>query len=154
VWILLGDSEQEWEREANSPAVHKMCQCLQTGCWLHGSAAWADEFCGMKATVIGQQGNFHWHLSIWTNSAIRKCRAQMALPGKPDRRFGTVHESRGLHNYSTCCCCCHQQELDYLDGAVSQPKRPFCAIVGGSKVSSKITVIESLLNKVDVLIIG
>lgn len=46
------------------------------------------------------------------------------------------------------------QELDYLDGAVSNPKRPFAAIVGGSKVSSKITVIESLLNKVDVLIIG
>jgi phosphoglycerate kinase len=47
-----------------------------------------------------------------------------------------------------------QKELDYLDGAVSQPKRPFCAIVGGSKVSSKITVIESLLDKVNVLIIG
>jgi len=47
-----------------------------------------------------------------------------------------------------------QKELDYLDGAVSKPKRPFCAIVGGSKVSSKITVIESLLDKVDVLIIG
>jgi phosphoglycerate kinase len=47
-----------------------------------------------------------------------------------------------------------QKELDYLDGAVTAPKRPFCAIVGGSKVSSKITVIESLLNKVDVLIIG
>jgi phosphoglycerate kinase len=37
---------------------------------------------------------------------------------------------------------------------VSNPKRPFAAIVGGSTVSSKITVIESLLNKVDVLIIG
>jgi hypothetical protein len=46
------------------------------------------------------------------------------------------------------------QELDYLDGAVSQPKRPFVAIVGGSKVSSKITVIEALLEKVDKLIIG
>ena len=46
------------------------------------------------------------------------------------------------------------QELDYLDGAVSAPKRPFCAIVGGSKVSSKITVIEALLDKVDKLIIG
>jgi phosphoglycerate kinase len=41
-----------------------------------------------------------------------------------------------------------------LAGAVSNPKRKFCAIVGGSKVSSKITVIESLLNKVDKLIIG
>jgi phosphoglycerate kinase len=47
-----------------------------------------------------------------------------------------------------------QKELDYLDGAVSSPKKPFAAIVGGSKVSSKITVIESLLDKVDVLIIG
>lgn len=41
-----------------------------------------------------------------------------------------------------------QKELDYLEGAVAQPKRPFAAIVGGSKVSTKITVIETLLNKV------
>lgn len=47
-----------------------------------------------------------------------------------------------------------QKELDYLDGAVSEPKRPFCAIVGGSKVSSKIGVIESLLANVDKLILG
>ncbi|EWM26407.1 phosphoglycerate kinase [Nannochloropsis gaditana] len=47
-----------------------------------------------------------------------------------------------------------QKELDYLDGAVSQPKRPFAAIVGGSKVSTKITVIETLINKVDKLVIG
>lgn len=47
-----------------------------------------------------------------------------------------------------------QKELNYLDGAVSTPKRPFCAIVGGSKVSSKITVIESLLEKCDKLVLG
>lgn len=46
------------------------------------------------------------------------------------------------------------QELDYLVGAVSSPKRPFAAIVGGSKVSSKIGVIESLLEKVDILLLG
>merc|ERR1711920_763973 len=44
--------------------------------------------------------------------------------------------------------------LDYLDGAVSEPKRPFAAIVGGSKVSSKIGVIESLMEKVDKIVIG
>eukprot|EP00897_Mesotaenium_endlicherianum_P004786 jgi/Mesen1/4335/ME000022S03615 len=47
-----------------------------------------------------------------------------------------------------------QKELDYLDGAVSNPNRPFAAIVGGSKVSSKIGVIESLLNNVDILLLG
>ncbi|CAB1100944.1 unnamed protein product [Ectocarpus sp. CCAP 1310/34] len=47
-----------------------------------------------------------------------------------------------------------QKELDYLAGAVQEPKRPFAAIVGGSKVSSKIGVIESLLAKCDKLIIG
>ena len=41
-----------------------------------------------------------------------------------------------------------QKELDYLQGAVDEPKRPFAAIVGGSKVSSKISVIEAMLNKV------
>uniref|UniRef100_A0A7N2N3H7 Phosphoglycerate kinase n=1 Tax=Quercus lobata TaxID=97700 RepID=A0A7N2N3H7_QUELO len=40
-----------------------------------------------------------------------------------------------------------QMELDYLVGAISNPKRPFAAIVGGLKVSSKIGVIESLLEK-------
>ncbi|OEL25835.1 Phosphoglycerate kinase, chloroplastic [Dichanthelium oligosanthes] len=47
-----------------------------------------------------------------------------------------------------------QKELDYLVGAVSNPKRPFAAIVGGSKVSSKIGVIESLLAKCDILLLG
>lgn len=47
-----------------------------------------------------------------------------------------------------------QKELDYLQGAVDEPKRPFAAIVGGSKVSSKISVIEAMLNKVDKLILG
>jgi len=46
------------------------------------------------------------------------------------------------------------QELDYLDGAISNPNRPFVAIVGGSKVSSKIGVIESLLEKVNILLLG
>jgi phosphoglycerate kinase len=47
-----------------------------------------------------------------------------------------------------------QKELDYLAGAISKPARPFVAIVGGSKVSSKIAVIESLLNKSDKVILG
>merc|ERR1711920_107609 len=47
-----------------------------------------------------------------------------------------------------------QKELDFLEGAVAAPERPFTAIVGGSKVSSKIGVIESLLDKVDTILLG
>ncbi|MCR4960678.1 MAG: phosphoglycerate kinase, partial [Lachnospiraceae bacterium] len=47
-----------------------------------------------------------------------------------------------------------KKEIDFLGNAVEDPKRPFIAVLGGSKVSSKISVIENLLEKVDVLIIG
>jgi phosphoglycerate kinase len=46
------------------------------------------------------------------------------------------------------------KELEYLDGAVQNGKKPMAAIVGGSKVSTKITVLEALLDKCDVIIIG
>jgi len=46
------------------------------------------------------------------------------------------------------------KELEYLDGAVTEGEKPMAAIVGGSKVSSKITVLEALLDKCDKVIIG
>lgn len=46
------------------------------------------------------------------------------------------------------------KELEYLDGAVQGGKRPMAAIVGGSKVSSKITVLNALLDKCDKIVIG
>ena len=46
------------------------------------------------------------------------------------------------------------KELEYLDGAISNGEKPMAAIVGGSKVSSKITVLDALLEKCDKVIIG
>merc|ERR1712185_413055 len=74
--------------------------------------------------------------------------------------FGTAHRAHGSTEGVTkylspsVAGFLLQKELDYLDGAVSEPKRPFAAIVGGSKVSSKIGVIESLMEKVDKIVIG
>ena len=74
--------------------------------------------------------------------------------------FGTAHRAHGstegVTKYldTSVAGFLLQKELDYLDGAVSEPKRPFAAIVGGSKVSSKIGVIESLMEKVDKIVIG
>lgn len=47
-----------------------------------------------------------------------------------------------------------QKELQYLGEALASPQRPFVAILGGAKVSDKITVIENLLTKVDTILIG
>lgn len=47
-----------------------------------------------------------------------------------------------------------EKELEYLGGALDHPKRPFVAILGGSKISGKIDVIEALLPKVDALLVG
>merc|ERR1719408_999844 len=74
--------------------------------------------------------------------------------------FGTAHRAHGstegvtAHLKPSVAGFLLQKELDYLQGAVDVPKRPFAAIVGGSKVSSKIGVIEAMLNKVDKLILG
>lgn len=47
-----------------------------------------------------------------------------------------------------------QKELQYLGGALDKPRHPFIAILGGSKISGKIDVIEALLPKVDALLVG
>merc|ERR1712127_401906 len=46
------------------------------------------------------------------------------------------------------------KELEFLDGAISSGEKPLAAIVGGSKVSSKITVLETLIKKCDKVVIG
>ncbi|KAJ0516948.1 putative phosphoglycerate kinase [Helianthus annuus] len=74
--------------------------------------------------------------------------------------FGTAHRAHasteGVAKYLKPSVAGYlmQKELDYLVGAVSNPTKPFAAIVGGSKVSSKIGVIESLLEKVNILVLG
>ena len=47
-----------------------------------------------------------------------------------------------------------QKEIDYLGKAVQDPEKPFTAIIGGAKVSSKISVLENLIEKVDTILIG
>ncbi|KAH0452789.1 hypothetical protein IEQ34_017113 [Dendrobium chrysotoxum] len=74
--------------------------------------------------------------------------------------FGTAHRAHasteGVAKYLKPAVAgfLMQKELDYLVGAVGNPKRPFAAIVGGAKVSTKIGVMDSLLQKVDILILG
>ena len=76
--------------------------------------------------------------------------------------FGTAHRAHattaGIAQYCpempAVCGTLIQKEIDVMGGALSEPKRPFVAILGGAKVSDKIGVIENLINKVDTLIVG
>lgn len=74
--------------------------------------------------------------------------------------FGTAHRAHcsnvGVTEFVDTCVVGYlmQKEIDFLGNAVNNPERPFVAILGGAKVSSKIPVIENLLDKVDTLIIG
>ena len=75
--------------------------------------------------------------------------------------FGTAHRAHcsnvGVTKFVKGDCVVGylmQKEIDFLGNAVNNPERPFVAILGGAKVSSKISVIENLLDKVDTLIIG
>ncbi len=73
--------------------------------------------------------------------------------------FGTAHRAHastvGVANYlPTVSGLLLERELEYLLGAVSNPQRPFVAILGGAKVSDKIGVIENLLTKADKVLIG
>ncbi|MCC2618053.1 phosphoglycerate kinase [Aestuariibacter halophilus] len=74
--------------------------------------------------------------------------------------FGTAHRAQasthgaGVHAPVACAGPLLAAELDALGKALDNPKRPLLAIVGGSKVSTKLTVLDSLSTKVDQLIVG
>ena len=74
--------------------------------------------------------------------------------------FGSAHRAHasteGLTKYISVSVAGYlmQKELDYLGGAIENPKRPYLAILGGAKISGKIDVIMNLFDKVDAMIIG
>lgn len=73
--------------------------------------------------------------------------------------FGTAHRAHAstegvTHYLPSVCGFLIEKELKALGDGINNPKRPLVAIIGGSKVSSKIDVLKNLLDKVDTIIIG
>lgn len=74
--------------------------------------------------------------------------------------FGTAHRAHastvGVTSHIPVCMAGFllEQELKFLYGAIDQPKRPLAAIVGGAKVSTKLPVLESLIDKCDKVLVG
>ncbi|SYZ73950.1 phosphoglycerate kinase [Candidatus Zixiibacteriota bacterium] len=74
--------------------------------------------------------------------------------------FGSAHRAHasteGVAKFIRICAAGYlmEKELKYLGGALSEPKKPFVAILGGAKISGKIDVIQNLFDKVDAILIG
>jgi phosphoglycerate kinase len=74
--------------------------------------------------------------------------------------FGTAHRAHasteGVTHYIKECAAGYlmEKELNYLADAIDNPKKPLCAILGGSKISGKIDVIQNLMTKADSILIG
>jgi phosphoglycerate kinase len=73
--------------------------------------------------------------------------------------FGTVHRAHAstegiAHHLPAYAGLLIEKELKFLGGALTDPKRPFVAIIGGAKISGKLEVLKSLLDKVDKLIVA
>jgi phosphoglycerate kinase len=87
---------------------------------------------------------------------------QLAQPGDVyiNDAFGSAHRAHasteGVTKFINTCVAGYlmEKELDYLGSALANPKRPYCAILGGAKISGKIDVINNLMDKVDTLIVG
>ena len=72
--------------------------------------------------------------------------------------FGSAHRAHasteGVTKFIETCAAGYlmEKEIDYLGSTLANPERPYCAILGGAKISGKIDVINNLMNKVDTLI--
>lgn len=114
---------------------------------------------GMKDGDVVLLENVRFHAEEEKNdSAFSKELASLAEIFVNDA-FGTAHRAHastaGVADYLPAVCgFLIQKEIEIMGGALTNPQRPFIAILGGAKVSDKIGVIDNLLEKVDTLIIG
>jgi len=113
----------------------------------------------LKAGEVLMLENVRFHKEEEKNdAAFAKDLASMAEIFVNDA-FGTAHRAHastaGLADYLPAVCgFLIKKEIEFMGKALTNPARPFVAILGGAKVSDKIGVIENLLEKVDTLIIG
>ena len=110
-----------------------------------------------RSILMLENIRFHPH-ETENNDSFSKELAKLADIFVQDA-FGVIHRSHasttGIAHYIPCYGgFLIEKELRFLDTAIQNPKRPFIAIIGGSKISTKITVLESLLPIIDTIVIG
>jgi len=113
----------------------------------------------MKARDVVVLENLRFHKEEEKNDPqFAKALAKLAEIYVNDA-FGTAHRAHasteGMAHYLTACAgFLLQKEITYLSKALKDPGRPFVTILGGAKVSDKITIIDNLVDKVEAVVIG
>jgi len=113
----------------------------------------------LKPGDVALLENLRFHAEEEAND--RAFAAQLARLGQiyVNDAFGTAHRAHAstegvAHHLPAVAGFLMEKEIQYLDGALAKPARPFVAILGGAKVSDKIGVLKRLLDKVDRVLIG
>jgi phosphoglycerate kinase len=118
----------------------------------------AAQIAGMENGQVALLENLRFHVGEEKNDP--EFTKQLAALADVYDAFGTAHRAHasteGVTHYLKPSVAGYliEKELQYLQSAIENPQKPLAAIIGGSKVSSKIGVIETLLDKVDKLLIG
>ena len=145
-----------------APVAARLSELLGTNVALASDVVGDDakaKAAALKPGEIMMIENVRFHKEEEKNDpAFAKERASLAEIYVNDA-FGTAHRAHastaGVADYLPAVCgFLIQKEIDVMGKALSDPARPFTAILGGAKVSDKIGVINNLIEKVDTLIIG
>ncbi len=135
-------------REAVGSLADGQC-CLLENLRFHAAETIKDKDAAKNPDKKSQKENFARQLAdladVYVNDAFGTChRDNASMLTVPQ----LMHGKPRVTGYLV------QKELEFLGGALTEPKRPFVAILGGAKVSDKIGVIEALIPKCDAILIG
>lgn len=138
---------------ALSDALGKSVRLIET---LEGAENLTDE---ARAADVLLLENIRFHPGETTNDPAFAARLAALGDVYCNDAFSAAHRAHasteGIARHLPCCAGrLMQAELSALEAALSKPERPVGAVVGGAKVSTKIALLENLVNRLDVLVIG
>jgi phosphoglycerate kinase len=141
-----------------APVAHRIAELLNRKVALISD--WVDGGFEVRPGEVVLLENCRLNVGEKKNSAVLAKKIAALCDVYVNDAFGTAHRAEattyGVAQFAPIACAgpLMAAELDALSRALANPKRPLVAIVAGSKVSSKLTILKSLASKVDELIVG
>ncbi len=151
------------------PLVARLRQLLEQALTVSENVAFSPDCVGDVAMELSQQlesgqtlllENLRFHAEEEANDPAFAKKLSALCDVYVNDAFGSAHRAHasteGITHYVSQCAAglLMEKELNFLGKVLTEPDRPFVAIIGGSKISGKIDVTDNLLDKADTLLIG